>query len=305
MSKNNDYKQGVACAILCAVLWGLLPVYWKALYPIDSFVIIYYRIFFVFLFALAGSLMAYGWKKTWAPLKEKGVGRTFFLSGLLITCNWSIYIWAVTNNYVIQTCIGYYIEPLMVCSLGVVLFKEELTKYKKLSLIIASIAVVVIIVYYRQLPLIALLLGSTFAIYSAVKRKFKMTAVIALLYETMFLAPVALAAIFYVEYQGVGAFAVAAPYQLWMMPLMGFATGIPLMLFAMAANRVPLVTLGLIEYISPSLTLILGIFLFKEPFDFVQFIAFIIIWVGLAVFTLGELKMANELNATHEGEKPM
>lgn len=302
-SLYKDYKQGVASAILSAVLWGILPVYWKSLNPINSFVIILYRIVFVAIFAFVVCMIMNKWKKTWEPLKTKGVLRDFFISGILITMNWSMYIWAVTNNFIIQTCIGYYIEPLLVCIFGVVLFKEKITSLKKLAIFIAAIGVAVIIVNYKELPLIAIFLGITFALYAAAKRRYKIEAVTALLYETMLIAPFALVALIYLEVTGQGALSVATTTQLWMMPTMGIVTGVPLILFTMATNRVPLVTLGLIEYISPSLALILGIFLYGEPFDMIQFVSFVIIWIGLAIFTAGELKEGKELKVRGDNER--
>ena len=125
---SKTYKIGLICAIGCAVLWGVLPIYWQALKPIDSFVIIFYRIFLVGLVSGIASLKLYGKKEV---KKYTGPGSSsfkFFMAGLLITANWSIYIWAVNADHVIQTCIGYYIEPLMVCVFGIIFFKEKLTK---------------------------------------------------------------------------------------------------------------------------------------------------------------------------------
>ena len=293
----KEYQQGVACAILCAVLWGILPVYWKSLEPINPILIILYRVVLAFGFSLILALNIYKWEDIIKPLKGKKTAGTFFLTGLLISCNWGIYIWAVSNDHVIQTCIGYYIEPLIVCVFGIALFKEKLNKYKLAALLLALFSVLIILVYYRQIPAIALSLAITFASYAAIKKRYKLDAVLALLYETMFLVPLVLPVILYLEVSGRGAVAVAEPYQWFLLAFAGVLTGTPLMFFAMAANRINLVTLGITEYISPSIALILGIFLFKEPFDFVQLITFSFIWVGLVVFTIGEVKEQGAENA--------
>lgn len=288
--KIKEYKQGVACAILCAVLWGILPVYWNSLEPIDPLLILMYRIVLAFGFSLILALSIYKWDGIIKPLKEKGTIRTFFFAGILISSNWGTYIWAVSNHYVIQTCIGYYIEPLIVCVFGILFFKERLNKYKLTALLLALTGVLVILIYYKQVPVIALSLAVTFASYAAIKKKNKLDAVLALLYETMFLVPIVLPIILYIELTGKGAVATAEPFQWGLLALAGIFTGTPLMFFAMAANRVNLITLGLTEYISPSITLILGIFLFREPFDMIQLTTFAIIWVGLVFFTIGEVK---------------
>nr|WP_315025036.1 EamA family transporter RarD [uncultured Aminipila sp.] len=288
--EKNNYNIGMSCALGCAVLWGFLPIYWQALRPIDSMVIIFYRIFLVGVTTFVVAYKLYGREKLFAPMKEKGLLPTFIIAGILITSNWSIYIWAVNANYVIQTCIGYYIEPLMVCIFGVVLFKEKLNKYKLVALAFALTGVVVILIHFKELPIIALSLALTFATYAAIKKKYQMEALITLFYETVFLTPFALAFIIYFEISGKGAFSVAEPYQIGLLAFVGLLTATPLALFAMAANRISMVSLGITEYISPSISLIIGIFIFKEPFDSVQFLAFVIIWIGLAYFTYGEIK---------------
>lgn len=290
LKNNKEYKQGIACAILCATLWGILPIYWKSLYPIDSMLIIFYRIVLVGVFSFAVSLKLHKWKGIIEPLKQKGIVGRFLIAGLMISTNWSIYVWAVSTNHIIQTSIGYYIEPLLVCLFGVILFKEKLNKYKIFALILASCGVLIMILYFGQFPFISLSLAITFATYAAIKKKHQLNAVLALLYETMFLVPIALIFIVCMEIKGIGVIGVAQPYQLLLLSLAGIITGIPLMLFAMAANRISMIALGLTEYISPSLGLLLGVFVYQEPFEKIQIITFIMIWIGLAIFTLGEIK---------------
>ena len=290
INHKKEYEQGIAFAILCAVMWGFLPIYWKSLVPINPVLILMYRIVLAFGCALILALYFYKWEGIIKPLKEKGIARAFFLAGILISFNWGTYIWAVSTNHVIQTCIGYYIEPLFVCIFGLVLFKEKLNKYKLTAFLLACVGVAVMLIYYHEVPIIALSLAISFASYAAIKRKYRLDAVLALLYETMFLVPFALVAILYFELTGRGAAATAEPFQWGLLALAGILTGTPLMLFAMAANRISMITLGITEYIAPSITLLLGIFLFREPFDKIQLITFGFIWVGLVIFTIGEIK---------------
>lgn len=288
LKNKKEYEQGVACAILCAVLWGFLPIYWKRLEPIDPLLILFCRIVLSFLFALVLALYFYRWDGIVRPLKEKGIIPTFFFAGILISFNWGTYIWAIANGHVIQTCIGYYIEPLFVCIFGILFFKERMSRYKLAAFLLACAGVFVILIYYHEIPVIALSLGLSFAVYTAIKKKVKLDAVLSLLYETMMLVPVALIATLYLA--GKGAAAGAGLFQWGLLALAGILTGTPLMLFAMAANRIPMITLGIIEYISPSITLLLGIFLFKEPFELVRLITFGMIWIGLVIFTIGEIR---------------
>ena len=231
MEQNLDRKQyrtGIICSLSCSVLWGVLPVYWQALRPIDSWVIIFYRIFLVGVVCFAAALKLYGMEGIKAPLREKGVKLKYFIAGVLITANWSIYIWAVNADHVIQTCIGYYIEPLVVCVFGILFFKEKLTKYKLIAFILACVGVVIVLLHFMEVPLIALGLALTFAVYAAIKKSSRLPAMLSLLYETMFLSPIALIVVLYLEIKGQGALGVGEPYQYVLLLLVGFLTALPL-----------------------------------------------------------------------------
>ena len=292
MEKN--YKLGLIAALGCSFLWGILPMYWKLLVPIPSSVIIFYRIFWVGVVTFFAALKLYGWERIKAPLKVKGNKLKVFIAGVIITLNWSIYIWAVNAGFIIQTSIGYYIEPLVVCLFGIIFFKEKITKYNLSAFVLATIGVLVVVIHFGEVPTIAIGLAMTFAIYAALKKLFNVEAILSLLYETMFLVPIALGVIIYLEMTRQGAIGVGEPYQYGLLMLSGLATAIPLGLFAIGANNLPLITLGVTEYLSPSMALILGIFVYNEPFDLVQFISFTIIWIGLVVFTIGEAKAVNK-----------
>jgi len=276
-------------AIVCAFWWGIMPIYWQWLKPIDSAVIIFYRIVLVAAVCFLFALKVHGMEEIKAQLRPKGVKLRYFLAGLLITANWSIYIWAVNADMVIQTCIGYYIEPLIVCLFGVFLFKEKLDRFKIIALILAGTGVSVVIIHFRQLPAVALSLGITFALYAAMKKGFSMPPLLSLLYETIFLMPPALIVIIGMEVTGRGALAVInSPLQYVLLMFCGLFTAFPLALFANAANKIDLFSLGITEYISPTISLCISIYLFKEPFDRIQLIAFAVIWVGLVFFSYGE-----------------
>lgn len=289
---DNGYAPGISSSLGCALIWGILPIYWKALIPIDSRIIIIYRIFTVCVFSIVLARMNYSWDRIFAPLRDRSTRLKYFAAGFIITFNWSTYIWAVNAGYVVQCSIGYYIEPLMVCVFGIVLFKEKLTTYKFIAMMLAGVSVVIILIHFGQLPKIALMLAITFSIYSAIKKTAEQPPLISLVYETLFFAPIALVAIIYLESAGKGAWGTGDTYQYFLMWLSGLFTVIPLALFAFAATRISMFTLGLITYISPTIQLVLGVFVFNEDFDVVQFAAFAIIWIGLVFFSFGEFKEA-------------
>ena len=287
---NEQYKQGMMSAIGCAVWWGIMPIYWQMLQPISSLVIIFYRILLVAVVCFLMALKVHGMAEIRRQFAQPGIKLRYFLAGILITANWSIYIWAVNADMVIQTCIGYYIEPLIVCMFGVVLFKEKLDKFKITALVFASVGVGVVIVHFHEIPLVALGLGVTFALYAAMKKNYPMPPLLSLLFETIFLMPLALVVCIGREVSGNGALAVADLTKYALLMLCGLFTAFPLSLFANAANKIDLFSLGLTEYIGPTISLFISIYLFKEPFDTIQLVAFAIIWVGLVFFSYGEFR---------------
>ena len=287
---SKEYKTGVICALACAFIWGILPVYWKMIESVNSLLIIFYRIVMVFVLIVIVDLIIYKKEGVLEPLRKKGAKLTFFTAGVLISANWGIYIWAINSGRIIQTSIGYYIEPLAVCWFGVLFFHEKLDKFKIGAFVLALCRVAFMVICYGQLPAVALGLAGTFATYGAIKKKVQAESMLALLYETMFLVPIALAVIFYMEFTGQGAFTTAAPGEIALLFLCGLMTAVPLILFSMAANRIDMITLGVTEYISPSIGLLLGIFLYHEPFDRVQFISFVFIWIALVIFTVGGIR---------------
>lgn len=287
-STGSQQRAALASAIGCMVLWAFLVFYWKALIPINSWVLIIYRILLVFVSSvIMARVTGHSWEAILAPARSKKTLLTFFLSGLTITVNWSVYIWAVNSGHILQSSIGYYIEPLAVCSFGMIFFHEKLNKYKGVALGLATLSVIVILIHFRAIPGLSLGLAFSFAIYCAIKKSVSEPPVISLIYETVFLAPFALLVIIYLEMNGIGALHIATPMQVVLLLLIGFVTAIPLALFSQAAQHLSLFTVGLVEYVSPTLSMLIGIFFYKEPIDLVLFIAFAIIWIGLAFFTYG------------------
>ena len=296
--KQNEL--GMACAILCALVWGILPIYWKSLHPINSLLIMFYRLVLACIVVFLGSLIVYKWKGIIEPLKKKEAIPVYILAGIVISTNWGLYIWMVNAGFIVQTSIGYYIEPLVICIFGAILLKEKIEKYTLAAFIIAGIGVVIMIFSYGEVPLLAIVLAMTFATYALIKKKLQIPALLSLFYETFFLLPVVIPCILYMEFTGRGAFTQGEPYQIGLLFLSGLFTAIPLSLFAMAANRISLIALGITEYISPSMALILGIFIYKETFDLIHFIGFIIIWIGLIIFTAGGIRSRRQFQGLEQ-----
>lgn len=293
-NNNSDYRIGLICVLASQLIWGFLPAYWQALVPIPSWVIILYRMTTMFIYSYIAARLRYTKEEIWTPLKEKGAVVRYLIAGALLTANWSIYIWAMTTGHMIQSSIGYYLEPIVICLFGVVIFKEKFTRYNLTAVVFAAVALIVMLIHYGQLPGVALGLAFTWATYSAIKKSSKNPPLVELVYETMFYAVFAVIGILVIETRGIGALSLGVPGKYALMFLSGLVTLIPIALFGSAAKKVSLFIIGLTQYISPSITLLLGIFVYKEPIDRVQLLSFAVIWIGLVVFTYGEYKSSRD-----------
>lgn len=289
MKKRN---LGLTAAVGSYLLWGLLPVYWKQLSAVSAYEILSHRIIWSFFFMLMilsfmGRMVSF-WeecKRLWA---DKSRGTLLALASFLITANWCIFIWAVTNRHVVDTSVGYYMNPLVSVLLGVVCFHERLSKMKWFSIAVAAAGISVMTWELGRFPLIAVGLASTFALYGAVKKKLNLDAFYSITLETFFVLPFALAYVLSLGNGGIGHFNVDDLRTAVFLIGAGAVTATPLVLFSIGANDLPLNVLGFCQYISPSITLLLGIFLFGEPFTRAQLSAFSFIWSALAVFTIAD-----------------
>ncbi|MGG6431720.1 EamA family transporter RarD [Anoxybacillus sp. D401a] len=279
---------GVIYALSAYVLWGILPLYWKLLQHIGAEEILSYRIVTSFLFMIALLFI----QKSWSTFlhtcqwlwKEKKRAVAFIVAAMLISTNWFIYIWAVNHDHMVEASLGYYMNPLLNVLLGVIVLKERLYKWQVVSFILAAFGVVLMTMEYGKFPWIALSLACSFALYSLVKKVIKVDATIGLTVETMLVTPFALAWI-------VHSFSEWSEPSFSLMTMLllvgaGPATALPLLYFSKGAQHISLTLLGFLQYISPTLSLLLGVFLFHEPFTNAHMYAFSCIWTALLLFSL-------------------
>ena len=289
-----DERRGVAAGVFCYLLWGLFPLYWKLLDEVNSFEIIAHRIIWCFATTIIFCVIA----RLDLPglLKQRRAWRYLVPAALIITLNWSIYIFAVNIDHVVETAIGYYINPLVSVVLGIVVFRERLSPLKAVAVALCTIGVVFFTVNYGQFPWIAIALALSFGIYGAIKKKGGYPATTAIAFEnTVMLLPAILFAIALAHVTGTHAFAANLDtthgiYLTVLLILGGPATAIPLILFAKAANLIPLSLLGFIQYLSPTLALLTGVFLFGEPFTLAHAVCLGCIWIGIALVTLDTMR---------------
>ncbi|PWH18514.1 MAG: EamA family transporter RarD [Anaerolineae bacterium] len=284
MIKELDRK-GLMLGFGAYLIWGFFPLYFKALSSIPSTQILAHR--FVWSFLLLAGVLA--WRKEWQTLarflRNKKTLAIYAIAGSLLAVNWGMYVWAVNADFVVETSLGYFINPLVNVLLGVLFLRERLRWSQWLPVGIAAIGVTYLTLEYHSLPWIALTLAFSFGFYGLVKKVAPLSSLYGLTLETMMLF---LPATFYLlmqEINGSGRFGHGTLWLTVLVMLTGVVTVIPLLMFGSAARRVPLWTMGLLQYIAPTCQFLLGVLIFHEPFTTERLIGFSIIWLALLIFS--------------------
>lgn len=283
-------KKGIFYAIMAYALWGILPIYWKALNSVSALYILSSRILwsFVFCMILIGFIKKQNEIKE--VLKDKKKVLYAVLCGITVSVNWYTYIWAVNANYVIDASLGYYINPLVVVIFGVFLFKEKLNKVEWASVGLAFLGVLYITIQLGKFPVVALTLAITFTLYGVFKKKLNVSPIVSLIMETAVVFPFALGGVIYFEAQGQGVLALGDPMVMVLAVMAGVVTAIPLLFYAKAVQAMPFSTLGFFQYISPTIMLFTGIFLYGEAFTRTDLIGFSFIWTALVIFSISKIR---------------
>jgi chloramphenicol-sensitive protein RarD len=290
--KMNDVSQirsGSLYTIGAYVLWGFLPIYWKFLDHVSPGETLAHRSIWSFIFMFIIVLVTRNWQEfidEWKALlhdKRKLIGIS--LATIVISLNWLTFIWAVNSNHVVQASLGYYINPLISILLGIIVLKEAFTMRQTVSFILATIGVLYLTFSYGTFPWVSLLLATTFGLYGLLKKKLDIKAMIGLTIETMLIVPIA---IIYVIMIPDHAFQINEFFSNTNFLLMGAGvmTAVPLLLFASGAKRITLGMIGFLQYIAPTLMLLIGVFLYDEAFTSAHFIAFLFIWAALINYML-------------------
>ena len=277
---------GVVYAALAFTFWGLFPLYLREVAAAGPLEVVVHRIVWSLAFVLA--LLA--WQRRWAWLAElRSAPRTlalFALTASLVTVNWLTYVWSVHHNQVIDASLGYFINPLVNVLLGYVVLKERPRKLQWAAIALATLGVLWLAVQAGRPPWIGLVLASTFGLYGLLRKTAPLGALEGLTLETMLLAPIAIAAMGWWTWQGSGGLVQPSLSLLGWLLLAGPLTAIPLLLFSAGARRIPLATLGLLQYIGPSLQFALAVFVFHEPLQPARLVGFVLIWGALALYSL-------------------
>ncbi|MFC0471640.1 EamA family transporter RarD [Halalkalibacter kiskunsagensis] len=299
--QQSEHQIGVLAAIGAYLLWGVLPLYWKLLEPVSAGEVLAHRVVWslvvmILILAIRKQLRS-GWKELISIFTNLRSAIGIIVASCFITLNWFVFIWAVNSDRVIEASLGYYINPLINVLLAMLFLKERFTRWQAISLVLAFIGVTVMTVYYGVMPWAALILAFSFGMYGLIKKLVNVGAMIGLTIETLLMTPFALLFLVWVHQQPSyeGSFGSMQSATTWLLIGAGAVTAVPLLLFAIGARRISLSLIGFLQYIGPTIMLLLGIFLYNEPFSVVQFIAFVFIWIGLLIFTTSKTTLFKKM----------
>ena len=285
-------RKGILYAAACYSAWGLFPLYFKALHAIPAVEILLHRM----VWALVFLLLVLAWRKQWQWLpqlmRQPKLLAGFAASALLLAVNWFLYIWSINNDRIIDASLGYFMTPLVNVFLGFILLKERLTRVQWVAVACAALGVIWLSLQTGHPPWIALILATTFGMYGLLRKTAALGALEGLSLETMLLFPFALTYLLYLATNGQSQFIAASTQTQLLLLAAGPITALPLLMFAAAARRIPMATLGLMQYISPSLQLLIGVWLYHEQFSHERMLGFVGIWTGLALYSLDGLRIS-------------
>ena len=292
MSKN---KLGLLFGVSAYSLWGAFPLYWPLLEPANPLEIVSHRAVWTLVFCFIVLAATKALKSTLATLKRPMVAVKLFLTSMLISINWLVYIWATNNEHVVEASLGYYINPLIIIGFGVIFLKEKMRPLQWASVAIASIGVLVLTVDYGRLPWIALALAISWGSYGLIKKQLGLGALEGLAIETLISSVFYLAYLLYIGNQGTGQFGHSWGLTALLISA-GAVTAIPLLLFNGSTNRLPFTTIGLLQYITPTLQFSIGVWVLNEDMPTARWIGFLIIWAALVTLAFDLVKSSRTVN---------
>jgi chloramphenicol-sensitive protein RarD len=290
-------KTGIWYALGAYLMWGLFPIYWKWLHEIPAVQLIGHRICWSFVGLVIVMWATRQWIHFRSTLTPRMLG-IYFFAGLLLSANWLIYVWGVNSGHIVETSLGYFINPLLSVLLGMIFLGERLRPAQWFPLGLATSGVIYLTLNYGSLPWIALSLAFTFGFYGLVKKTAPLGSLFGLTLETGLVFLPALSYLLFVESTGQGAFGHTNFITFLLLVGAGPVTTLPLLMFASAARRIPLTMVGIMQYIAPTLQFLLGVLIYKEPFTTVRLVGFSLVWIALIFFWAESL-------IAHRAQKPM
>ena len=280
----NKNRTGLLFGLSAFGLWGFVALYWSHLEEAGAYEIVANRSIWTLIFCLSILAFTKQLKPMFALIRTPRIAVGLFIASLCVTTNWIVFIWAVNHGHVVETSLGYYIIPVFMIATGTIFLKEKMRPLQWVATAIAAVGVLVLTVGYHHPPYVALALAVSWGAYTIIKRELKVPAVQSLAIEGLFLALPFLAFIAYLAHHGRNHFGHGLSTTLLLIGG-GLVTGIPLLFFIGAANRLPLTTLGLMQYITPSLSFMIGVFVRHEEMSTYRWVGFIVVWIALFVLS--------------------
>ena len=287
-------NKGILNGIAAYLLWGVFPIYWKLLHDVPAMQVIGHRIIWSFALLILFILLTKQWKEFRSAALTPKTLAIYSIAGALLTVNWLVYVWGVNAGFIVETSLGYFINPLISVLLGVIFLHEQLRPTQWIPVVLATAGVTYLTIAYGRLPWIALSLAFSFGFYGFVKKLAPLGSLYGLTLETGIVFPIALLYLAFVALSGTGAFSHEGAQIDLLLIGAGVVTTIPLLMFASAARQIPLTVVGLLQYIAPTMQFLIGVFLYKEPFDRAHLIGFGVVWIALVIFWV-ENFMANRM----------
>jgi len=283
-------NRGILFGIAAYAMWGFFPIYWKLLKQIPSGEILVNRIIWSFVFLV----LVLSLRRHWSWIRKvRTDGRTLvtmILAALLLAVNWFTYIWGVNNGFIVETSLGYFINPLVSVLLGVVVMRERLRVLQVVAVVIATLGVLYLTINYGSLPWIALTLALSFGIYGLIKKRTRLGSIESLTGEIAVLLAPALFFLIYSIIDGSQRYLDIDPLTFLLLVGSGIVTTVPLLFFSSAAKLIPLSTIGLLQYLAPTLQFLIGVFIYQEQFNTQRLIGFVIIWLALLIYSADSLR---------------
>lgn len=286
MKNLSQEVQGYIYAILAFSFWGLVPIYFKLISTVSPTEVLAHRIIWsvVLLFGIVLASKQFGAFKL--IIKDVSKVKYLILSSLLVSTNWLVFIWAVSNNMITESSLGYYINPLVNFMLGIVFFKDRPSFWQKIAIGLAFLAIVYQVISIGSVPIVSLALAFSFAFYGLIRKKVNLPSVSGLYIETLILFPIALLYFSYLISTGDNAFVLPLNGVSYLLLLAGIITVIPLLWFNAAATKISLIHIGFFQYIGPTVSFLLAIFVYHEPLSKEKLVTFVLIWIALLIFSV-------------------
>jgi len=288
-------KLGLIYGVSAYVLWGMFPLYWPLLQPANPLEIVSHRAVWTLVFCLIVLAITHALKSTLATFRRPKVAAKLFLASVLISINWLIYIWATNNDHVVEASLGYYINPLIIIAFGVVLLKEKMRRLQWVAVSIASVGVIILTVDYGRLPWVALGLALSWGTYGLVKKQLGLGALEGLAIETMIAFIPYCGYLIFIGSKGEGQFGNGAGLTILLISA-GAVTAIPLLLFNGSTTRLPYSTIGLMQYITPTIQFSIGVWVNNEAMPTARWVGFIFIWLALITLATDLLKSGRSVD---------